>query len=132
MEKTLQEMFDELTFKFAQYTEITDLAFKANPGYDDGNYKRFFLCLDTHDFWLVRIQEGWNQEYERQEGMWLLERDKIEKDSKGEDVTFEKLIDILENDSFENWDVYENEDLDELLTDYVDGGYGINNFKIEV
>lgn len=117
-----------MTFEFAKYTEITDYAFKVNPDYRNENYIRFFICPDVNDFWLVRILKGYNEEYEHNEDCYLMERDKIAMDKKGESLTLSKLKRIIENDDRSNWDIQQSYDLTELI-EMLDGGFGILNLQ---
>lgn len=119
-----------MEFEFGKYTEVTELAHEVNPEYKSSSYSRIFLCTDTHDFWLARILVGFNEEYEKEEGSFVLERDKISKDYKAEILTKSKAIELLENDSFENWDLQTSNDEDELI-EMVDGGWGILNLMQE-
>ena len=117
-----------MTFKFGVYTEITDLAFKLNPENEKSGYIRFFICPDVWDTWLVRVVEGYNEDYERVDGVYLLEREKLENDYKGQKLSHRRVKEIIENDEGENWDVTEYIDLDTLIED-IDGGFGILNLK---
>ncbi len=119
-----------MNFEFAKYTEITDYALKHNPEYEKNGYIRFFICPDVNDFWLVRIMKDTNEQYEREEGCFLMERDKIQKDEKGQNLSLRKLKQIIENDEMENWDVKESFDLQDLIKD-IDDGFGILNLKEE-
>ena len=56
-----------MEFDFAKYTEITDYAFKINPEYKKSGYIRLFICPDVWDFWFVRILQGYNEEYEKED-----------------------------------------------------------------
>lgn len=117
-------------FEFAKYTEITDFAFKVNPNYKEEGYIRFFICPDVWDFWFVRILEGYNKDYEKEEGCYVLERNKIEMDRKGENLNLSKLKKLILEDDGSNWNLEESFDINELI-DMIDGGFGINNLKIE-
>lgn len=117
-----------MNFEFAKYTEVTDFAHEVNPEYKTGNYSRIFICPDVLDYWLVRVLEGYNEEYEKEEGCFVLEREKIGKSSRSENLTIRKLREILENDTFESWDIQEYHNIDELIED-IDGGFGILNLK---
>jgi hypothetical protein len=114
-----------MKFEFAKYTEITELYKKHGNLQEGDGYIRFFICLDTNDFWLIRVIEGVNEEYEREEGVYLLERNNIRKESKGQDLSLSKVIELIKADEFDNWDIKEYSDLDELIED-IDGGYGLN------
>ena len=117
-----------MEFKFAKYTEITDYAFKVNPDYQNDSYVRFFICPDVWDFWLIRILEGYDEEYDKEEGSFILERNKIEMDNKGETLSIRKLNKILKEDDFSNWDMQQGYDIEELI-DQLDDGFGILNRK---
>ena len=121
-----------MKFEFARYTEITDYAFKLNPSYKNEGYVRFFICPDVYDFWFVRILKG--QEYDEDEGYfinednYILERNKIEMDRKGENLTLSKLKKIIEEDDGSNWDLQQDGDIHTLI-DMLDDGFGILNLK---
>lgn len=117
-----------MEFKFGVYTEVTDFALEHNPEYAKSNYIRFFVCPDTHDFWYCRILKDFNEDYNEDVGSYLLERDKIGNDYKGQNMTEDLLLKIVENDTFENWDFQQSYDLDELI-DMIDDGWGILNKK---
>lgn len=115
-----------MQFEFATYTEITDFAFKVNPEYKKEGYVRFFICPDVWDFWFVRILEGYNECYEKEEGSYLLERNKVEMSKKGESLTLNKLKKIIQEDDGSNWDFHKGFDVEELV-DMLDDGFGILN-----
>jgi len=119
-----------MNFEFAKYTEITDFAHKHNPEYAKNGYVRVFICADVNDFWLARILANTNEDYEHEEGCFLLERDKIPMEQKGEKLSWSKVRKIVENDEFENWDVEESDDIKELI-EMLDDGFGIINLKEE-
>jgi len=115
-----------MKFEFAKYTDITELYKKHSSNLMEGDgYIKFFICLDTNDIWLARVIEGFNGHYEEEDGVYLLERNNIPKNFKGQGLTISDTINIIEDDSFENWDVIEYQDLDDLIDD-LDGGYGLN------
>lgn len=118
-----------MKFEFAKYTEITDFAFEVNPNYKNEGYIRFFICPYVWDFWFVRILEGYNEEYNKEEGSYILERNKIEMDSKGQKLTISKLKQIIEEDDGGNWDFIQGYDIEELV-DNIDDGFGILNRKV--
>ena len=119
-----------MKFEFAKYTEITDLYKKYNTALRDSDgYIRFFICLDVNDFWLIRVLEGFNIDYEKEEGTYLLERNNIPKDNNSEGLDLLKVIEIIKDDGFENWDIEEYSDLSDLIED-IDNGFGINNLDI--
>lgn len=115
-----------MKFEFGKYTEITDLYKKHSEALSEGDgYIKFFICLDVNDIWLIRVIEDMNSDYEEEIGSYLLERNNIPKERKSDDLTLPKVIEIIKNDEFDNWDVEQYEDLDMLMED-VDGGYGLN------
>lgn len=117
-----------MQFEFAKYTEITDYAFDVNPEYEQNKYIRIFICPDVHDFHLVRILKGYNEDYNEDENSYIMERKMIPMNKKGENLTFYKLKNILKEDDFSNWDMYQSYDLNELI-ERIDGGFGILNLK---
>lgn len=127
----MNELELELEFEFAKYTEVTDLALELNSSYSESKgcpYVRFFICEDVWDIWYVRIQANTNEEYEYEEGCYIMERNNIEKRSKSDNLTLKKVKEIIENDDFSNYDVYEGFDIEDLIDD-LDDGFGINNRK---
>jgi len=119
-----------MNFEFAKYTEITDYAFKVNPSYKNDKYVRFFICQDVWDFWFVRILKGYEnddeQGYIENEDNYILERNKIEMDRKGQKLTLSKVKQIIEEDDGSNWDLQQGYDIEELV-DMLDEGFGIIN-----
>ena len=108
---------------FAKYYDITDIAKAYDTSYE--TYEKVYICVDTWDFWIARIQKGFNTEYEKEEGSFLLERNKVAKEDRRQGLRSKSQIEaVLEEDDFGNWDVeqsYSEEDLVELL----DAGFGI-------
>lgn len=119
-----------MKFEFAKYTEITDFAFEVNPSYRNDKYVRFFICQDVWDFWFVRILKGYEydeeQGYVENENNYILERNKIEMDKKGQQLTMRKVRQIIEDDDGSNWDLQQGEDIEELI-DMLDDSFGIIN-----
>jgi hypothetical protein len=119
-----------MNFEFAKYTEITDYAFKVNPNYKNDKYVRFFICQDVWDFWFVRILKGYENDeeegYVENPNNYILERNKIEMDRKGQKLTLSKVKQIIEEDDGSNWDLQQGYDIEELV-DMLDGGFGIIN-----
>jgi hypothetical protein len=119
-----------MNFEFAKYTEITDYAFKVNPSYKKDKYVRFFICQDVWDFWFVRILKGYENDeeegYVENPDNYILERNKIEMDRKGQKLTLSKLKQIIEEDDGSNWDLQQGYDIEELI-DMLDEGFGIIN-----
>lgn len=44
----------------------------------DGKYKGVYVCEDSNDFWISRILKGYNEEYEKDDDMYLVERNRID------------------------------------------------------
>jgi hypothetical protein len=121
-----------MEFKFVHYTEITDYAFKVNPTYKSNGYVRFFICPDVWDFWFVRILKGYENDeeegYVENPDNYILERNKIEMDRKGQNLTMSKLKQIIEEDDGSNWDLQQGYDIEKLV-DMLDDGCEILNRK---
>lgn len=121
-----------MKFEFAKYTEITDFAFEVNPNYKNEGYVRFFICQDVWDFWFVRILKGYeyveDEGYIENEDNYILERNKISMDKKGQKLTLLKVREIILEDDGSNWDLQQSEDIDELI-DMLADVFGINNLK---
>lgn len=121
-----------MNFEFAKYTEITDFALKVNPDYSNENYVRFFICPDVWNFWLVRILKGYedtdDEGYVENEDNFIMERNKIDMDVKGQSLSLSKLRQIIEEDDLSNWDLQQSDDIEELIN-MLDDGFGIINRK---
>ena len=104
-----------MNFQFGFYTEITDFALKYRPEYKKDGYIRFFVCPDVHTFWFVRILEGYNESYEKEDGCYVLERNNIDNYYKGQKLTISKLKEIINDDDYSNWDCMEGHDLEDLI-----------------
>lgn len=113
-----------MKFEFAKYTEITTFAFKTDPEYKKEGYVRLFICPDTNNYWLVRILKGYNEDYDKEEGSFILERTMIDKD-RGEKLQLQKLRKIIQEDDRSNWDIKVSYDVEELI-DMLDDGFGVN------
>lgn len=143
--------------EFAKYYDVTD---KMNELIDRGEVfcytkgycKKLYICMDTHDFWISRVQEGYNKEFEQQEGKWLIERNKINKyafceflkekktdDSPITDIwtrdyyidecfkideIIEAVILMDDDNGLEVWDTCECDSFEEV-EETIDGGFGI-------
>ena len=119
-----------MKFEFGKFTEITDLAFEVNPNYKQEGYIRFFICPHVNDFWFARVLKDTNEDYEKQEGVFLLERNNIWK-QKSETLNINKVKRFIEEDDGSNWDIKEYRSIEMLIED-IDGGFGILNLKEEV
>ena len=142
--------------KFAKYYDVTS---KMNQlitkgelfSYTKDYYKKLFICMDTHDFWISRVLEGYNSEYDQEQGKWLIEREKIDKyafidflsEKTGKEyevndryqrkaiidrVPVDKVVEYLilmdDDKGLEGWDSLECDSLEEAI-EAIDGGYGI-------
>ena len=142
--------------EFAKYYKATD---KLNEllqenkvfSYTEDYCKDLFICEDTHVFWVCRILEGYNEEYEVEEGMWLVERNRIDKydfinfieekckeklmvkNRRDRDniIACMKIEFLIENiilyddkQGLENWDNYECDSYEDAIN-LIDDGYGI-------
>lgn len=145
--------------EFAKYYNVTNklkeilnredqVLFSYTKDYCQG----LFICSDTHDFWISRILEGYNSEFEQEEGKWLVERNKIDKyefceflkEQKKDDSDINdrwtrdfyidecfSLDEIIENvilmdddKGLEGWDNCECNSYEEAIR-VIDGGWGI-------
>lgn len=146
--------------EFAKYYNVTAkldsmINKKQVSSYKENEYRGVFICNDVHDMWIYRILEGYNEDYEKEDGKYLLERNKIDKydlcdflkEESGDiaqtvnrtlrDLYIEELLTvdeiieaiILMDDEagLENWDCIEHDDYDECIA-LIDGGYGIIDF----
>lgn len=145
--------------EFAKYynaSKVVEDLLKDNKIMDDWNsFKGVYVCSDTNDFWVCRITEGYNEDYEQEEGSWLIERNKINKYHLVDFINekFNKSIKI--NDRFElhdyfrrinskqvvkyvilyddeqgleNWDNEQTYSLEDCIS-MIDDGHGIINIK---
>ena len=121
-------MIKEIEYlEFAKYYDVTKQAKKYSEEYD--MFEKVYICVDTWDFWIARVQKGYNKEYDREDGKWLLERNKIEKPSKGFKLKESTLKIVFEEDEgFDNWDNEDYDNLDELIED-LDAGFGIGEIQ---
>ena len=100
--------------EFAKYynsTKVLDQLLKESKvfSYQEDYCKGVYVCSDTHDMWICRILEGYNNEYEKEEGKWLVERNKIGK---------YELIDFINEEELteEKWEVNNKNDLHYVLS----------------
>lgn len=118
----------------------------------DDKFEGVYVCMDTNDFWISRISKNLNEDYEYEEGIYLIERNKIDIYAVA-DKLFElynkelpiplnkhtchrffdrvrtrhicKAVILLDNeDGLSNWDNCEAESLEDAI-DMLDAGYGI-------
>lgn len=143
--------------EFAKYYNVTkvldDMLKEDNKlfSYQEGYCEGLYICQDTHDFWVCRILEGYNEEFEKEEGSWLVERNKIDKydlldfirqdDEDKVDVVGRQSRDIVidsfeakdlieyvilydDDKGLEGWDNTQCDSLDDCIK-VIDGGFGI-------
>lgn len=70
--------------KFAKYYDVKKIVEnmmedKEIYEYPTGEaaFAGIYVCMDTNDFWVSRINKGYNEEYEKDENKYLVERNKI-------------------------------------------------------
>lgn len=113
-----------MNFEFWKYTDITDFAFKHNSEYEESWYVGIYICPDVNSFWLIRLMKDRNEDYDVSEWTYLIEREEIIKDRKDEILTEKKVKEIIENDTFENYDILECYSKSDAI-ETIDWGYWI-------
>lgn len=70
--------------EFAKYYDVSDIVniMIENEEIDcyptgEEKFEGVYVCMDTNDFWISRINKGYNEEYEKDEDKYLIERNKI-------------------------------------------------------
>lgn len=71
--------------EFAKYYNVSDIVdtmiekeeIDCYPTGKD-KYLGVYVCEDSNDFWISRILKGYNEEYEKDDDMYLVERNKID------------------------------------------------------
>lgn len=70
--------------EFAKYYDISSIVEKMQNDGEIDSYPRgkdkfsgVYVCMDTNDFWISRINKGYNEEYEPDDEKYLVERNKI-------------------------------------------------------
>ena len=107
----------KLELEFGKYVEVTSKAKSLFP-IDYIDYEKIFICKDVKNNWIARILKGYNSEYEKVDGKWLIERNKVEKKT---------VLGILKEDiedGFTSWDNLECYSLEDCI-EKLDGGFGI-------
>lgn len=128
--EVVKREYRALRFKFPQYTEITAIAIAIRPSIiEHTQARRFFICDDVLSFWFVRMLPGLNAEYEDCDRV-LLERDNIDKSNRGERMTLDRLIEIVNDEDRDQWDCHDYSTVAAAIDD-LSCGYGVNNL-IEV
>lgn len=72
--------------EFAKYynvTKLVDEMIKKNeidsyPIETKDKFVGVYVCMDTNDFWISRISKDLNENYNHEEGIYLVERNKID------------------------------------------------------
>lgn len=146
--------------RFAKYYNVTKLVddiqkkeeIDTYPTEAKDKFVGVYVCMDTNDFWISRISKDLNEEYDYEEGIYLVERNKIDiyavadklfelykkrlptdlskntchgyfDQFKAKDIC-RTVIMLDDLDGLSNWDNCEAESL-EAAVDIIDGGYGI-------
>lgn len=144
-----------MTLKFVKAYNVTKLVGSKKEilfSYQDAGYERVYIAKDTNDMHIYRILKDYNEEYEKEEGAYLVEREKISNydvaekliemgcctnkylnnkiivdelinSCKLEEVFLATLL-IDDNNGLENWDNCECCSMEEAI-DVIDGGYGV-------
>tara|TARA_R110002020_G_scaffold426637_1_gene636022 strand:- start:272 stop:616 length:345 start_codon:yes stop_codon:yes gene_type:complete len=114
-----------MKFDFAKATDITEFAKRELPEMYD-QYKKVFITPDVTDYHILRVLEGFGEDYEEEEGSFILEHNMIPKPKRESIRGVIHLKQILEEDDGGNWDFGVFGSLEEAIEE-VDGGHGINN-----
>lgn len=70
--------------EFAKYYDVSEIVNQMQvneeiDGYPSGEYKfkGVYICMDTNDFWISRINKGYDEDYNQNENKYLVERNRI-------------------------------------------------------
>lgn len=70
--------------EFAKYYNASNLVKEMQKAEEiscyptgENKYSGIYVCMDTNDIWISRINKGYNEEYEKAEGKYLVERNKF-------------------------------------------------------
>lgn len=153
-----------MNIKFAKYYDVTELVNKMIKEnkldcYSDciDSLVGIYICSDTRDFWIARINKDTNEDYEEKEGIFLIERNKIDNWNVIEKVceVFNRRLPILytkidmhnfinttpikwllesvllidDLNGLENWDNLQCESLEKAIDTLADI-YGIEEYKV--
>ena len=137
--------------RFAKYYNVTKLVddmqekeeIDTYPTEEKDKFVGVYVCMDTNDYWISRISKNLNEDYEYEEGIYLIERNKIDIYAVADKLfelykkelprplnkhTCHRYFDrFKEKDicrAVSNWDNCEAESL-EVAIDIIDGGFGI-------
>lgn len=157
----MKPKFQEVIFmRFAKYYNVTKLVddmqkkeeIDTYPTEAKDKFVGVYVCMDTNDFWISRISKDLNEEYDYEEGIYLVERNKIDiyavadklfelykkrlptdlskntchgyfDQFKAKDIC-RTVIMLDDLDGLSNWDNCEAESLEDAI-DIIDGGFGI-------
>lgn len=116
-----------MKLEFGKYTDITNFAKKVNPEMFN-TYQKVYICPDTNNWWVARIQEGYDEDYEECPGMYLIERNNPDYPDCGKcnNIFLNPTVvkEVLEEYDGSTWDITECDSLEEAI-EMVDGGFGI-------
>lgn len=98
-----------IILEFAKYYNVSNLVEEMQkvkeinyyPTGDD-KFVGVYICIDSNDFWISRINKDLNDDYDREDGKYLIERNKIdiyEVMDELHELYHKKLPDFKENDS---------------------------------
>lgn len=145
--------------RFAKYYNATKLVddmqkreeIDSYPTKEDDKFVGVYVCMDTNDFWISRISKNLNEDYNYEEGTYLVERNKFDIYTVADKLfeLYDKRLPTTLNkntchryfDQFEakdicraviilddwdgcTWDNCEAESLADAI-DIIDGGFGI-------
>lgn len=105
----------------------------------DDKFKGVYVCMDTNVFWIARINEGYNKNYEREDGKYLVERNRIsiyEVMNKLHELYKKKLPEFEESDlhyeaknkCHEYFDKFKERDIIKVVV-YLDDFDGLSNWN---
>ena len=70
--------------EFAKYYNVSNLVEEMQKAEeidcyptDNDKFECVYVCMDTNDFWISRINKNLNENYDREDGKYLVERNKI-------------------------------------------------------
>lgn len=70
--------------EFAKYYDVSDIVEAMMDKEEIDCYPTgadkfcgVYICMNTNDFWISRINKGYNEEYEKDENKYLVERNRI-------------------------------------------------------
>lgn len=153
-----------MSIKFAKYYNVTELVNKMISEDKLDCYKDVidlltgvYICNDTNDFWVARINKNLNEDYEEEDGIYLIERNMIAKydvikkvcdefnkeeprrytrfnihdfiNETSENELFQAVLLIDDFNCLENWDNCQCNSLREAVDTLADI-YGIEEFRI--